>query len=145
MTLISRGVDCGPGLGNGSLGLERWLELKTDARRIGLLRFGLSRGSSRVMRKALGPPSELLDRKLEACSTTLIEAHRLIAVRVYGPILTHSLNRVHELIEEITEILGAVEPEGHHQAFAKANSFRREHDKLLALAARGLRGAARRR
>jgi hypothetical protein len=80
--------------------------------------------------RAMTKADDLLGCKSELCAGALREASRLVAVRVYGPILGHALNRASELIAEIVGILAALHLDRDQAAFTRAAELRHPLDEV---------------
>jgi transcriptional regulator NrdR family protein len=66
----------------------------------------------------------------------LTEARRLIAVRVYGAILSRLFTRACELLDEIDEILLGLQPDSDHEAFVRVAALHREFAEIQSLVPR---------
>ena len=81
-------------------------------------------------------PSDPISRKADVCAGVLKEARRLVAARVYGPLLHHLVARAYEILAEIDEVLIGLHPDRDHEAFSRVASLHRQLEEIQALVPR---------
>ena len=83
-----------------------------------------------------------LTRKADVCARVLAEARRLSRAGWFGPPLDYLATRAWELLEDMDEILVALDPARHGQSFAIAATLHRELEHVQAAIAERQRDAA---
>jgi hypothetical protein len=76
-------------------------------------------------------PSEIA-RKAGICADVLEEARKLAQPDKYGPLVNQLVARACELLDDIDEILVALDPESNGQEFAIAATLHRQLEQLQA-------------
>jgi hypothetical protein len=77
-----------------------------------------------------------LTRKADICAKVLVEARRLARIGQAGATLNQLMGRAGELLDDVEEILGAVDPARNGPGSAIASALRRELDQIRATTVR---------